>query len=232
MDVSRITRRRFLSGAAKVAGGVITLGALTRQGVVSAQTAGEGYAFQHLTAEEGKTLIALCERIFPRDANGPGATDARAYFYIDGGFGDRYREDLETYRKGLAALNAYCQATRTSVFAGLSADEQEKALIELDKRETPTAWPSDVGISGLSFLRMVISHTMEGMFSDPSYGGNHDRIGWKLIKFPGRAPFGYDPPFGYYDMTIPETQYPEFKPYAGPMKSRIVGQPDPKKGKK
>ena len=74
------------------------------------------------------------------------------------------------------------------------------------------------------FLRMVITHTMEGMFSDPAYGGNYRETGWKLIRFPGRAPFGYDPPFSEFDMTIPEIEYPEWKPYDGPMKSRTIGK--------
>jgi gluconate 2-dehydrogenase gamma chain len=26
---------------------------------------------------------------------------------------------------------------------------------------------------------------MEGFFSDPIYGGNRDKIGWKLVGFPG-----------------------------------------------
>ena len=26
---------------------------------------------------------------------------------------------------------------------------------------------------------------MEGMFSDPIYGGNRNKAGWKLIGFPG-----------------------------------------------
>jgi gluconate 2-dehydrogenase gamma chain len=26
---------------------------------------------------------------------------------------------------------------------------------------------------------------MEGMFSDPIYGGNRDKAGWRLLGFPG-----------------------------------------------
>ena len=26
---------------------------------------------------------------------------------------------------------------------------------------------------------------MEGMFSDPIYGGNRDKAGWKLLGYPG-----------------------------------------------
>jgi len=36
-----------------------------------------------------------------------------------------------------------------------------------------------------AFFDRVRTHTMEGMFSDPIYGGNRDKAGWKLIGFPG-----------------------------------------------
>ena len=41
-----------------------------------------------------------------------------------------------------------------------------------------------------NFFTMVWSHTVEGMFSDPAYGGNRNAVGWKLIGFPG-AQYGY-----------------------------------------
>jgi hypothetical protein len=31
----------------------------------------------------------------------------------------------------------------------------------------------------------VLGHTLEGMFSDPHYGGNQDFVGWELIGYPG-----------------------------------------------
>jgi gluconate 2-dehydrogenase gamma chain len=31
----------------------------------------------------------------------------------------------------------------------------------------------------------VRTHTMEGMFADPAYGGNKDFAGWRLVGFPG-----------------------------------------------
>jgi hypothetical protein len=32
---------------------------------------------------------------------------------------------------------------------------------------------------------MVRNHTLQGMFSDPYYGGNANFIGWDLIGYPG-----------------------------------------------
>ncbi len=38
---------------------------------------------------------------------------------------------------------------------------------------------------------------MYGFLGNPSYGGNRDHVGWKLIGFEDRMAF--QPPFGYYD---------------------------------
>jgi hypothetical protein len=32
---------------------------------------------------------------------------------------------------------------------------------------------------------MIRTHALQGMFGDPSYGGNTDFAGWKLVRFPG-----------------------------------------------
>ena len=39
--------------------------------------------------------------------------------------------------------------------------------------------------------------TMLGMFSNPSYGGNFEKSGWKMLGFVDQ--FAWTPPFGYYD---------------------------------
>ena len=36
-----------------------------------------------------------------------------------------------------------------------------------------------------AFWTVVYQSVMEGMFSDPIYGGNRNKAGWKLIGFPG-----------------------------------------------
>ena len=47
------------------------------------------------------------------------------------------------------------------------------------------------------FFEIVRRDTILGFFSHQQYGGNRDRIGWKLIGFEDAAVF--QPPFGYYD---------------------------------
>ena len=43
----------------------------------------------------------------------------------------------------------------------------------------------------------MLAATAAGMFANPEYGGNRDKIGWKLIGFDDR--FFWQAPFGYYD---------------------------------
>jgi hypothetical protein len=42
------------------------------------------------------------------------------------------------------------------------------------------------------FMSLLMQHTIEGMYSNPEYGGNAGLVGWKDIAFPGDSqPRGY-----------------------------------------
>jgi hypothetical protein len=43
----------------------------------------------------------------------------------------------------------------------------------------------------------MLAATAAGMFANPAYGGNRDKIGWKLLGFEDR--YIWQQPFGYYD---------------------------------
>jgi gluconate 2-dehydrogenase gamma chain len=138
------------------------------------------------TAEEARVVSAACERIFPADENGPGATQAGVVVYIDrqlaGPYGkDKYRytqapfvesipehgyqrkaNPREAYREGIQKLG--------SDFAGLEAAEQDVRLRGMEKTH---------------FFQLLRTHTIEGMFCDPMHGGNAGLIGWQLVGYPG-----------------------------------------------
>ena len=40
-------------------------------------------------------------------------------------------------------------------------------------------------LSSKLFFDLLWRNTEEGFFADPMYGGNRDKVGWKLIGFPG-----------------------------------------------
>jgi gluconate 2-dehydrogenase gamma chain len=48
---------------------------------------------------------------------------------------------------------------------------------------------SATGFAGSSaaFFNMVRTHTLQGTFGDPYYGGNANFVGWDLIGYPGFA---------------------------------------------
>ena len=63
------------------------------------------------------------------------------------------------------------------------------------------------GVSLQSFFDLVYAHTMEGLFSDPIYGGNRDFAGWRAVGYPG----------AYYVYTEEEQQ--SFEPLDKPFQS-------------
>jgi gluconate 2-dehydrogenase gamma chain len=137
---------------------------------------------ENLTAAEADLLEAICARIIPTDASGPGAREARAAHYIDRALGGALKESREAYRAGLAAFDAYCRSSRRAAFIELSERDQDSVLIDV---ETGAAASGGFPASSGQFFAMVRTHTLQGTFGDPFYGGNKDFIGWDLIGYPG-----------------------------------------------
>ena len=69
-------------------------------------------------------------------------------------------------------------------FAQLDAARQDEVITALEQgKATGFTWPT-----AQAFFNTVRTHTMEGMFADPVYGGNKDFAGWRLVGFPGAQP--------------------------------------------
>ena len=135
---------------------------------------------ENLTATEADLLEAIVARLIPTDANGPGATEARAAHYIDRALGGALASSRQAYTAGLAALDRYARSSRGKAFTELSATDQDSVLIDV---ETGAA----TGFTGSSaqFFALVLNHTHQGTFGDPYYGGNANFVGWDLIGYPG-----------------------------------------------
>jgi gluconate 2-dehydrogenase gamma chain len=133
-----------------------------------------------LTAAEAAVLDAAVARLIPTDALGPGAREARAARYIDRALGGALAASREAYRNGLAAMDAYATRTKGGPFAGLSERDQDAVLLEMESSKVTGFTPS----SG-AFFNMLRTHTWQGMFGDPYYGGNANFIGWDLLGYPG-----------------------------------------------
>ena len=135
---------------------------------------------ENLTATEADLLEAIVARLIPSDANGPGASEARAAHYIDRALGGALASSRQAYTAGLAALDRYSRSSRGQPFTELSSNDQDSVLIDV---ETGAA----TGFTGSSaqFFGLVLGHTHQGTFGDPYYGGNANFIGWDLIGYPG-----------------------------------------------
>jgi gluconate 2-dehydrogenase gamma chain len=106
--------------------------------------------------------------------------EARADRFIDRALAGALKASHPTYTSGLAALNAYSQSSKGSPFTQLSPADQDAVLMDIqDNRATGfTGTPSQ-------FFNLVRTHTIQGTFSDPYYGGNANFVGWDLIGYPG-----------------------------------------------
>jgi gluconate 2-dehydrogenase gamma chain len=139
-------------------------------------------AFAVLSADEAADIEAMAERIMPSDDT-PGAKEAGVIYFIDRSLQTFNKDQLPFARAGLKDLNKRAAKRKAGArFAQLGTAEQDALLKEIEN--TPF-------FGGTRFLTMV------GMFANPSWGGNKDNVGWKLIGFEPHA--AHKPPFGYYD---------------------------------
>jgi gluconate 2-dehydrogenase gamma chain len=189
------SRRAFLIGTAAGAGAVagIASNALAQTHaqhnaadapVTTAQAHPHGGHGAFLNDEDSATVAAVAERLMPGAPGKPGARDAGVLNYIDLALAGAYADQQDFYRRGLAALDAHCRTTYNKPFAQLSAAQQDEVITALEGgKATGFSWPS-----AQVFFNTVRTHTMEGMFADPVYGGNKDFAGWLLVGFPGAQP--------------------------------------------
>jgi gluconate 2-dehydrogenase gamma chain len=214
----RFTRREFVAGGASALVVVGAAGILIGGQRSGGPAPGPPPPLRFLRDDEGKVITALAERIFPADDAGPGATDLRVTTYIDGqlaadwGQGARmYRQgpfetptdtghgwqhDLtpsRAFRQGLAALDEHCKKAFGKSYDALGAARQDEVLtaLQLGKVDTFSA-PTSIEFFGL--IRQAV---LEGLFSDPYYGGNLGMGGWKWLGYPG-DPMAYNDPYEKY----------------------------------
>jgi gluconate 2-dehydrogenase gamma chain len=184
-----LLKRAAVVGAAAAAG---TTGAPARSAEAFALHDGEGLAphehgmaaprepLENLTAAEADLLEAIVARLIPTDANGPGATEARAARYIDRALGGALASSRQAYTAGLAALDRYSRSSRGKAFTELSATDQDSVLIDVETGAA-TGFPERSSV----FFALVLNHTHQGTFGDPYYGGNANFVGWDLLGYPG-----------------------------------------------
>ena len=218
-------RRDFLKGAVSGAAATATVHLPATQSAQAKEDAApapaSAYAFLNL--DEAAFVEALVDHMVPADDLTPKGTDIGINIYIDRalagawGKGDRlymqgpwklgapsqgYQLPLtpaQLYRAGIAATNAHCQKTYGKPFDRLDEPQCEEVLVGLSGGKIAF----DNGLPARVFWGALYQTVMEGMFSDPIYGGNRDKAGWKMLGFPGAIAVNRENIGKYRDKVFP-----------------------------
>lgn len=208
-ELKNNSRRQLLKGA--LVGGV-AIGAAPAVSVAQAATNAKGEdsdapvpAYVFLTPAEASFVEALVDHMVPADQLTPKGTDLGINIFIDRalagswGKGDRmymqgpwqqgtpsqgYQSPLlpsQLYRAGIAGTNEACEKLYGKSFDLLDANQKDDILKQLDAGKIAF----DGGLPSKTFFNILYKSVVEGMFSDPIYGGNANKAGWKLLGFPG-----------------------------------------------
>jgi gluconate 2-dehydrogenase gamma chain len=161
--------------------------------------------YAYLNLAEQAFVEALVDHMVPADALSPKGADIGINIYIDhalaGGWGKGERlymqgpwkpgvpnqgyqlplTPAELYRAGIAAANAFCVKTYGKSFDKIAESQREEFLLGLQAGKVTF----ENGPPARVFFTTMYQTVMEGMFSDPIYGGNRNKAGWKIIGFPG-----------------------------------------------
>jgi len=161
--------------------------------------------YAYLNLEEQAFVEALVDHMVPADALSPKGTDIGINIYIDralaGGWGKGERlymqgpwkegvpsqgyqlplTPADLYRTGIAAANVFCAKTYGKSFDKITEAQREEFLLGLQAGKVTF----ENGPPARVFFATMYQTVMEGMFSDPIYGGNRNKAGWKIIGFPG-----------------------------------------------
>jgi gluconate 2-dehydrogenase gamma chain len=210
MTDETIPRRRFLVGAG-LAGTAVAAGLTQGQpaqaqaaAAANAPSAPEAEPLLALNETEHAFVVAAVDTLIPADELSPSGSDCGVAVYIDrqlasawGGGAKMYRAGpyfkgkpeqgyqlpltpAEFFLTGVAAANAWSRKTYGRDFDRLEPDKRVEALKAMEAGKAEFA-----NFSARGFFARLLSMTMEGFFSDPVYGGNRNKVSWKMLGFPG-----------------------------------------------
>jgi gluconate 2-dehydrogenase gamma chain len=208
MKKPELDRRDFIKGA--VVGGAAAAAATPATEFAQARTVAPAAApqtagYEFLNLDEAAFVETLVDHMVPADEISPKGTDLGVNIYIDRalargwGKGDRlyiqgpwkqgtpsqgYQLPLtpaQLYRAGIEATNTHCRKAYGEPFDRIAPAQREEVLIGLSTGKIVF----DNGLPVREFWTTLYQTVVEGIYSDPIYGGNRNKAGWAIIGFPG-----------------------------------------------
>jgi gluconate 2-dehydrogenase gamma chain len=202
-----IPRRRFLLGAG-LAGTAVATGIAQSEPAAAqapaAPAAPQPEPLLALNETEHAFVVAAVDTLIPADELSPSGSDCGIATYIDrqlasawGGGAKMYRAGpfrrgkpeqgyqlpltpAEFFSAGIAAANEWTRKTYGRDFDRLSPDKRAEVLKAMQEGKAAFG-----DFSSRAFFARLLAMTMEGFFSDPIYGGNRNKAGWRMIGYPG-----------------------------------------------
>jgi gluconate 2-dehydrogenase gamma chain len=213
MTDDALPRRRFLLGVG-LTGTAIAAGLSDQaqgqdqaqpQAAAPAPAAADTEPFVTLTASEAAFIVAAVDTLIPADELSPSGSDCGVAVFIDRQLGSAWGGGAKMYRAGpfhkgkpeqgyqlsltpreffaagIAATNAWSRRNfGAKDFDRLSPGDRVAALTAME--EGKAAFDD---FDARAFFSQLLSLAMAGFFADPIYGGNRDKVAWKMIGFPG-----------------------------------------------
>jgi gluconate 2-dehydrogenase gamma chain len=209
MPDDSVPRRKFLLGAG-LAGTAIAAGiaepveAQQPAGAPAAPPAPDAEPFVTLSAPEAAFITAAVDTLIPADELSPSGSDCGVAVFIDRQLGSAWGGGAKMYRAGpfrkgkaeqgyqltltpreyfaagINAANAWTRKTHGKDFDRLAPADRVAALKAMEDGKAEFE-----NFSSRAFFAQLHGITMAGFFSDPIYGGNRNKAGWKVLGFPG-----------------------------------------------
>jgi gluconate 2-dehydrogenase gamma chain len=212
MADNKVPRRSFLkgAGAAGTLAATVLTGALPRAAEAqsapapAAQPTPQPEPMLTLTATEAAFLGAAYDTIIPADALSPSGTDCGLVTYIDRQLAGAWGSGARMYRNGpfipskaeygyqlpltpreyfaagIKATNAWTTKTYGKEFDRLSPADRAATLSAMEQASAQFE-----GLDAKPFFEALLQSAMEGFFADPIYGGNRNKVSWRMIGYPG-----------------------------------------------
>src|SRR5712671_277427 len=170
-----IARRSFLTGAG-AAGTAVAALTLPAAEEAKAQQAPAAAAASDprsdspliLNATENAFVQAVVDTFIPADGLSPSGTDCGVAVFIDRQLAGAYGRGAKLYRSG-------------PYFKG---KPEHGYQLPLTPYEFIRAGNAEF-INAKMFFEQLYALTIEGFFADPIYGGNRNKVAWKMIGYPG-----------------------------------------------
>jgi gluconate 2-dehydrogenase gamma chain len=126
-----------------------------------------------LSSSEWRVMDSVLNHLFPSEKNAPGASDIYATAWLHNALvmPDVDASHRDFMRDGLLQLEKLSHKIHNTSFVNLTEEKRESTLRTLEEDPDGRAW-----------LRETLRYILEALLTDPVYGGNPNRIGWKWLQ--------------------------------------------------